>query len=273
MRAHRTRWRRSAAGFYLASSSLPAFSLVVASSDSKWVLVRGARTTWHRFREGTDALPRGAWTRWLGTLALGLGVAVAVAFGLVAAGQRLAAEGMAAWDEATLRNLVEWKTLTFNMGIWWESPGNSVVLVPLLLAGAVVAARWRRPLLALSFPLAYAGSKLLTHVGWAAWERARPTFVADGVASLGAHAFPSGHVMNVLAVYGLLTYLWIERSESWAERVVAGVSLLALVGAVGIARLRLGAHWPSDILAGAVLGATWLAVLVVALRRGETSLE
>jgi undecaprenyl-diphosphatase len=241
------------------------------SSDSNWALVRGARTTWHRFSDAARALSGAAWARWLGTLALGLGLAVGVVFGAVWVGQRWAAAGMAAWDEATLRSLLDVESLSFNTGIWFESPGNSVVLAPLLLAGLVLAARMGRPLLALSFPLTYAGSKLLTHVGWAAWARERPGFVADGVASMGAHSYPSGHVINVLAFYGLLTYLWIERSESPVERVLAVLLLLVLAGVVGGARLRLGAHWPSDVIASGVVGLAWLGALVVALRRGEAA--
>lgn len=239
------------------------------ASNSTWALARGARTAWPRFREGITALPRGAWARWLGTLALGLGLAVGVTLGLVLLGQGMAADWMAEWDESTLRDFVDGGWMSFDGGIWWQSPGNSVVLLPLLLTMAVVAAWRRRPLLALSFPLSYAGSKFLTHVGWAAWARARPTFVADGVASMGAHAFPSGHVVNVLGVVGLLAYLWLERSGSWAERIAAVLLLLALAAVVGAARLRLGAHWPSDVIAGGVIGVAWWVVLVVALRRGE----
>jgi len=249
---------------YLRTSSHSLFSMI---SDSGWALTRGARSTWHRFRTDADALPLKAWRRWLGTLGLGFGVAVGVTIGLALVGRYLADASMAAWDEATLRRLVDSGLLSFNGGIWWESPGNSVVLAQVILAGSVAAAWWHRPLVALSFPLAYGGSKGLTHVAWALWERARPDFVADGVASLGVASYPSGHVLNVLSVYGLLVYLWVERCDSWAERVIAWGLLLMLACVVGLARLRLGAHWPSDVAAGLVLGVTWLGVLIVALRR------
>jgi membrane-associated phospholipid phosphatase len=42
-----------------------------------------------------------------------------------------------------------------------------------------------------------------------------------------------------------------------------------LVIAVAFARLGLGTHWPSDIVAGAVIGGLWLAVVMHALRRAE----
>ena len=252
-------------------SLLPLPTPLFMSAVSEWALVAGARTTWRRFCEGADALPPGAWTRWLGTLALGTGLTVGVAVVLVLLGQQQETAWMAKWDEAWLRRIVEGGPLSFNGGIWWESPGNSVVLLPLLLAGLVLAARARRPLLALSFPLAYLGSKLLTQAAWAGWSRARPDFVADGAASMGLHSFPSGHVVNVLGAYGLLAYLWVERSESGVERALAVLLVLALASGVGLARLRLGAHWPSDVLAGFVLGTAWATVLTVALRRGEAS--
>jgi undecaprenyl-diphosphatase len=76
-------------------------------------------------------------------------------------------------------------------------------------------------------------------------------------------------VVNVLGVFGLLAYLWLERSGSRIERIAAVLLLLALAAVVGAARLRLGAHWPSDVIAGGVIGVAWWIVLVVALRRGE----
>lgn len=216
------------------------------------------------------ALPDGAWARWLGTLALGLGLAVGVAFGLVALGRRLAEASMTTWDEAALRWVVAHGPLSFDAGIWWESLGTSAVLIPLLVLGFVAAARAGRPLLALSFPVAYGGTKLLIYTAWAAWERARPTVVADGLAAPeGLASYPSGHVINVLAVYGLFVYLWTERATHWSERLFAALVLLTVTAVVGLARLSLGVHWPSDVIAGAVLGVAWLAALVVALRRGE----
>jgi membrane-associated phospholipid phosphatase len=38
---------------------------------------------------------------------------------------------------------------------------------------------------------------------------------------------------------------------------------------IGVGRLRIGAHWPSDIVGGAVLGVVWLSALVLSLRHAH----
>ena len=70
-------------------------------------------------------------------------------------------------------------------------------------------------------------------------------------------------------MYGILAFLWIRASRSWLERATAVVLLLALVSVTGIARVRLGTHWPSDIIAGFVIGVAWLAVVLRALHRSR----
>ena len=69
-----------------------------------------------------------------------------------------------------------------------------------------------------------------------------------------------------IAVYGFLAYLWIRSSRSVAERVFAVLVVAVLTTTVSLARVRLGSHWPSDIVAGAVIGVAWLAVVIVAYR-------
>ncbi len=236
------------------------------SATPRWALVRAARSTWTTFRAAAAETPRRVWAVWLGTLALGLGLAVLVAFAVVWVGRGLMGRGMQGWDERLLDRVIA-GPLSFDAGIWWESLGSSAVLIPLVLAATVMAARARRPLLALSFPLAYVGIKLLVFAAWAVWDRPRPEVVQGGIAAPGLDSYPSGHAVNTTVIYGLLAFLWARRSGNWLERALIVALLLALAGIVGWARLRLGAHWPSDVAAGAVVGAAWLAALTAALYR------
>lgn len=78
---------------------------------------------------------------------------------------------------------------------------------------------------------------------------------------------PSGHVAEATCFYTYLVFLWMQASRSVSERVAAGTVAIAVVAAVSISRLRLGAHYPTDVIAGIVLGYAALAVLIVAERR------
>lgn len=74
--------------------------------------------------------------------------------------------------------------------------------------------------------------------------RARP----EGI-SLG---FPSGHATAAAAFFGIVIYL----SAAWPavpRRIVRGLAALT-IGVVGTGRVVLGAHWPTDALAGIALG-------------------
>ena len=75
--------------------------------------------------------------------------------------------------------------------------------------------------------------------------------------------------MLAISVYGLLIYLWCRASRNGFERFIAVAIGVGWVTMLGYARLRLGSHWPSDILAGAAIGIVWLCAVIVALRQAE----
>jgi undecaprenyl-diphosphatase len=81
---------------------------------------------------------------------------------------------------------------------------------------------------------------------------------ADAVGSTESVNFPSGHVAYATALFGFFAFLGLERRR--AEVVV--VSLLLIV-AMGPARIISGAHFPSDVVGGYLVGAAWLCGVVL----------
>ena len=237
--------------------------------NRRWVLTRAARDTWARFRADWSATPPKAKWRWLMTLGTGFVLSAALMAGLTVMA-RANESKLRARDEDGLRR-IERGPMSFSNAILLESFGNLAYMVPLTLAAALVVARRGRPLLALSFPVAYVLQRPLVLIGWQMWNRDRPKLIADGIAAPGLHSFPSGHVALMLAVYGLLAWLWARSSRSTAERILVVLLLSALLLIVGWARLRLGTHWPSDVLAGYVIGGAWLTTVITALRRAESA--
>jgi membrane-associated phospholipid phosphatase len=97
--------------------------------------------------------------------------------------------------------------------------------------------------------------------------------IAGGVAAPPLHSFPSGHIVLAMSVYLLLAYAWCRASRSWIERIIAIVLTLAWCAAAGLARVRLGSHWPSDVIAGGVIGLAWAAVVILAVHRTDRAVN
>ena len=127
-------------------------------------------------------------------------------------------------------------------------------LMVLFVAGLFAALRrWRE---AGMLVLAAGGGVALSQGLKALFGRARPDAALHLVDAINA-SFPSGHAMLSAVVWltlGALTARFVQRRR---------VKLFALAGAavvtllVGISRVYLGVHWPSDVLAGWSLGAAW----------------
>jgi undecaprenyl-diphosphatase len=232
--------------------------------------VRGCHRVWNGFLDDWRATPLAARRRWAARLGVGLALCVAASAALARLCARAAAGGALDWERDWLSRLAEAPWLSFHTAMWLETYGSSALIGPLLAVAVVLAALARRSARVLLLLGAYFPAKAIIFAGWLAWERARPDFVAGGIAvPPGLHSFPSGHTLQVATVYGVLAWLWVQASRSAVERVAAWLLAALLVGAVGLARLRLGTHWPSDVAAGLLLGGAWLAVLLRIHRKLE----
>lgn len=231
-----------------------------------WFLTRALRDLWRTLRDDCRAIPRRAWRQWGITLAVGFIACGLLSYVVTRVARASVNDGLQAWDERMLTMLAEDGPISFPNAILLESPGNLSYLIPLTVAASVIAIRRRAPLAAISIQVAYWLQRPIVIIGWQTWYRARPKLIGEGIAAPGLHAFPSGHAALCVAVYGFLGYLWIRSSRSLTEKAMAVVLVVLLTALVSLARVRLGSHWPSDILAGAALGVGWVSVVIVAYR-------
>ena len=116
------------------------------------------------------------------------------------------------------------------------------------------------------FPLAlFVSITILTGAGFnwlLKWifKRERPDI--EALIEQGGYSFPSGHSMSSFIFYGSLAFILFRALDhkryKWAS--VAGVGLLVLL--IGISRVYLGVHYPSDIVGGFTAGGAWLTLCI-----------
>ncbi|WP_405935052.1 phosphatase PAP2 family protein [Streptomyces longwoodensis] len=102
----------------------------------------------------------------------------------------------------------------------------------------------------------------------AAVGRPRPWW-PDPVDTAHFGAYPSGHALTATVVCGLLLWL-LHRADPPAAlwRTAVALAAVSVVG-VGLTRVWLGVHWPSDVLGGWLLGATLVAAAITAHHRWQ----
>jgi len=143
--------------------------------------------------------------------------------------------------------------------------GNLGVLLP----AALLAAGWCRRRqgdwsAAGLLTVVIVGVRLLVDVGKRLVDRPRPPLALHLIHATDA-AFPSGHAAQSAAVWGALAVV-VAATVPPVARIAVHLLATALVIAVGLSRLVLGVHWPTDVLAGWALGAGWLAVALAIAR-------
>ncbi|MBZ5753438.1 phosphatase PAP2 family protein [Metabacillus rhizolycopersici] len=105
-----------------------------------------------------------------------------------------------------------------------------------------------------------AGGGLLNFWLKSFFERERPN--VNRIMEADGFSFPSGHSMGSMTYYGFLGYL-VMRSKYKPLSKLGWVILFGLVILlIGISRIYLGVHYPSDVLAGYMAGSVWLVLCI-----------
>ena len=136
----------------------------------------------------------------------------------------------------------------------------------LAVVGGLLAVRSRPWWVAALAGAAALGLGQLLRLGLATWiGRPRPP-AADWAARADGYALPSGHTTTATLAAGLLC-LGLARALHGAWRVVGITVAACWAGAVGLTRVYLGVHWPTDVLGGWLLGTLLTVLAALALLR------
>jgi membrane-associated phospholipid phosphatase len=198
-----------------------------------------------------------------GFLAIVIGFAAVVWFSRVATPAALAA-----LDDALLLRAHAMSTPWLDMAaVEVTFLGARLVGGVVLLAAAALLWLMRRRDAVLFLTLVFLGSALMTRVLKALAGRERPDLFEWRVEYAFDTSFPSGHTVNATVFYGALAWLIARSGAAPRPLVAAAIACAVLIAAlVGVSRVYLGVHHPSDVLGGWTAGALWLSVCVVAMR-------
>lgn len=138
--------------------------------------------------------------------------------------------------------------------------GGPVILVPagLVAAAAFLVKGWHRGALLVVVTLAGAG--VLNWLLKFSFARVRPAAYFDYPLP-GSPSFPSGHALFAASVFGGLAVLLTARIRNRLLELAIWLVAILLILLVGLSRVYLGVHYPSDVLAGYAIGAIWVTAV------------
>lgn len=121
-----------------------------------------------------------------------------------------------------------------------------------------LAIGWRRA--ALWLMITQAGALVLNVSLKLAFHRPRPTPFFGAVPR--SYSFPSGHALFSFCFYGVLAGLLTDRIKSRLATAIIWIVAALLVAAIGLSRIYLGVHYPTDVVAGYLTAAIWVSSMI-----------
>ena len=197
-------------------------------------------------------------------LLIGLGIGGALAALFIKLAGEMSEGETAAFDIAILKALRMPGDLSTPIGPAWllnsmrdltALGGVTVLTLVTLLAIAfmLLRGRWHH---ALYTAVAIGGGAVMGRILKVLFARERPEIVPHLV-EVHSLSFPSGHSMNSAIVYLTLAVLIARGYEERRTRSFVFPAAALLVFLIGVTRICLGVHYPSDVLGGWTVGAAW----------------
>ncbi|MGN0733395.1 MAG: phosphatase PAP2 family protein, partial [Emergencia sp.] len=152
----------------------------------------------------------------------------------------------------------------------------SSIIIPITYSGnvqtvfalGVILMLWKktRKTFGIPFAIVSISSSVCYKAVKAVFKRPRPD-VAVHLIKQGGYSFPSGHSMNCLVCYGFLIYLINRHCKNKKLARILTVLLTLQIICIGLSRVYVGVHFPTDILGGWSLGLAFLTVSIIIYER------
>ena len=112
------------------------------------------------------------------------------------------------------------------------------------------------------------GGMLLDNLLKIGFNRPRPQIFQWGTYAVSS-SFPSGHAMSSVIVYGTVAYLAARLQQNVASRILTMAFAAVMIILICTSRMYLGVHYPSDVLAGVIVGLAWAGFCMAVLEAAQ----
>lgn len=177
----------------------------------------------------------------------------------------LADDQLQVWDNFIIKHVIAFRSpwiteVMKSMTIIGNLIGYALI-IPILTIFFIIRKNWR---LSIQITIVLLLSSGLNVVLKNVIQRQRPPQIGHLVFA-EFYSFPSGHAMSAITFYGFVIYLsCILLRKAWLKYSVVSLCLF-MITLIGVSRIYLGVHYPSDILAGYIAGFGWLMFCIMIL--------
>lgn len=192
-------------------------------------------------------------------------IAVALTYGFARLAAQVVSGKTTSFDESAMRYVgahqIPWLT---NAMVEVTTLGTGIVVAMIVAVAALFLWLYDYKQSATLLLVTTLGGMLLNNVLKAGFDRPRPRIFEWGTHAMTS-SFPSGHAMSSAIVYPTVAYLAYRLHKTHFSRALTLLGALILVVLISFSRVYLGVHYPSDVLAGVIVGLAWSAFCMATL--------
>ena len=138
-----------------------------------------------------------------------------------------------------------------------------LTVLGLVIFAFLLYIKWKRE--ALIFLITNIGELVLNLTLKGFYQRARPEPLVE-YALPPSYSFPSGHSLGAFCFFGILAWILAANAPTSRGKLMLYVTAALLVLAIGLSRIYLGVHYPTDVAAGYLIAAVWTLTVIFADR-------
>ena len=187
-----------------------------------------------------------------------------IAFGLLA--DEMGEGDTAAFDSFVRNGVSSFATPALtNLAIFFSFIGDWPFLTVLGFAifGFLLYVKWKRE--AVIFLITNVGELILNVSLKLIYQRQRPDPLFE-YSLPDSYSFPSGHALGSFCFFGILAWLLAANVTSTTGKIAIYLTAALLILIIGLSRIYLGVHYPSDVLAGYLVASVWTLTVIFADR-------